>query len=108
MGREDSAIINWPGGQGRLLRGDGRGVEPGGGRVCQIEGREGVPGSGNGRSKWWERRKLKAGLGQSGGPRWVGLEALGEGQRIDLPVLRSPNVILRTLGKMERWASFGV
>lgn len=47
-----------------------------------------------------ERRKLKTGLGQSGGLRWVGVEALGEGQRIDLTALRSPNVILRTLGRM--------
>lgn len=47
-----------------------------------------------------ERRKLKAGLGQSGELRWVGVETLGEGLRIDLTGLRSPNVILRTPGRM--------
>lgn len=64
-----------------------------------MEGREGILGSGNGRSKCWEKRKLKACLGQSGGPRWVEVEALGGGKRIDLTGLRS-DIILRTLGKM--------
>lgn len=64
-----------------------------------MEGREGILDGGNGRSKCWEKRKLKACLGQSGGPRWVEVEALGEGKRIDLAGLRS-GIILRTLGKM--------